>query len=179
MPPADSRGGGGTMTMTLWTPGSSSSSRSASTYCPAVAAASMSTGLRVPASGGRMARSATSVSGRSAASRRPWLSSASAAVTPGPPALVSTATSRPAGSGHQASARAQSNSSSLVLARMTPARRKAALKADSCPASAPVWLATARCPAAKRPTFRAMTGLWRVAVRAAWTKRRPSLMPSR
>jgi hypothetical protein len=86
----------------------------------------MSTGLCRLAAGGRMAFSAAWLSAERSARRRPFISNASAAVTPGPPALVTTATRRPLGSGHQASARAQWNISSVVVARITPALAKAA-----------------------------------------------------
>ncbi len=139
----------------------------------------MSTGLHTLATGGKNALSACWVSSCKLARCRPCASRASAAVTPGPPELVNTATDRPWGRGHHARARAQSNISSVVSARITPARSKAALKALSWPASAPVCDAAARRPLAKRPTLSAMTGFCLVTRRACSTKRRPSLTPSR
>jgi hypothetical protein len=120
----------------------------------------MSTGLLTLAAGGKMRAHGGFRLRLERGERKPSASSASAAVTPGPPALVRTATRRPRGSGHQASARAQSNSSSLVSARMTPARRKAALYADSRPARAPVWLATAARPLAQTADLEGEDGLF-------------------
>ena len=64
----------------------------------------------------------------SGARLRPFSSSASAARMAGPPALVRMATRLPWGRGCHASARPQSNNSSIVVAPSTPARRKAACR---------------------------------------------------
>ncbi len=178
-PPVVAGGGGGVMNSTISTPGSSSSRRRQPAYCSGVAEASISTGLCVLAAAGSRAARALSVWGANWARVRPACSSASAAVTPGPPALVSTATLRPWGSGHQARARAHWNISSVVLARSTPARAKAASKAASAPASAPVCEAAARRPASKRPTFSATSGFRRAAWRAFSTNCAPFCTPSR
>ena len=73
----------------------------------------------------------------------PFISRASAAITPGPPALVSTAMRGPAGRGQASSASAQSNIVSALAARRIPALSKAASNAASDPASAPVCEAAA------------------------------------
>ncbi len=86
----------------------------------------MSTGLSRAAASGRNEASSATVSADNEASSIPAASTASAAATAGPPASVRMATRGPEGTGHHESARAQSNISSAVSARRTPARRKAA-----------------------------------------------------
>ena len=83
--------------------------------------ASMSTGLPTAAASGRNVRSALVVASASAGSSSPCASQASAARMPGPPALVRIATRLPRGTGWLASSVATSNSSSIVVVRMTPA----------------------------------------------------------
>ena len=80
---------------------------------------------------------------------------------PGPPALVTTPTRGPAGTGCVDSSAATSNSSSSVPVRMTPACSNSASTATSRLASAAEWLDAARVPAAERPDFTATIGLWR------------------
>ena len=72
---------------------------SAAANASAVTAAPASTGLAVLASGGRSARSRVWRSSGSGSARRPEVMQASAAMTPPPPTLVSTATAGPAGNG--------------------------------------------------------------------------------
>ena len=75
-----------------------------------------------PACGGRNARSASRVAARERRQRRGRCAShASASRMPGPPALVTTPTRGPAGTGWVDSSAATSNSSSSVLVRITPA----------------------------------------------------------
>ena len=66
--------------------------------------------------------------------------------TPHPPAVVSTATFGPRGSGCVANVAAASNASSTVAARLTPACRHMPAKTRSSLASAPVCDAAARWP---------------------------------
>ena len=104
-------GEGSKMGRTAHTAASSSSKRRLRSYCSGVAEPSTSTGLRRLATGGKKARRAARVASLRSARRSPALSSASAAITPGPPAPVNTATSFPLIGGHHASARAQSSKS--------------------------------------------------------------------
>ena len=128
----------------------------------------MSTGFRTLASAGRKARRAFRVLGSRAASSRPAYSHASAAMMPGPPAFVRIATRFPAGTGWDSSRTAVSNSSSIVLVRITPLCRNSASTAASEPASAPVWDDAAREPPGVRPLFTAMIGFVRATRRASW-----------
>ena len=84
---------------------------------------------------------------------------ASLVTTPQPPAVVSTTTFGPFGSGWVANVAAASNASSTVAARVTPAWRHAPSKTLSSAASAPVWLAAARAPFAVAPPFTTTSGL--------------------
>ena len=151
-------GGGGRMTIAESTLSSWRRISRHWAYCSGDAEASMSTGLWMLAAGGRMADKAVSVDSLNWARIKPSLSSESAAMTPGPPALVTIPILFPFGSGQFSNACAQSNICSAVSARRMPAFSKAASKAVSEAASAPVCDAAAFCPASKRPTFNAITG---------------------
>ena len=91
----------------------------------------MSTGLAIDASGGqRLGEARAAWPRRAAGSRSPSASQASAHRIPGPPALVSTATRSPRGSGWRASTPATSNISPTVSARITPACANSASTVD-------------------------------------------------
>ena len=85
---------------------------------------------------------------------------------PRPPALVSTATRRPRGSGWVESSTDTSTSSSSVSARITPAWWKSAAAAASELVSAAVWEPAAFAPADVRPLFSARIGFERDTRRA-------------
>ena len=105
--------------------------------------------------------------------RSPAASQASAQATPGPPALVSTATRSPRGSGWRASSPATSNISPTVSARSTPACANSASTVTSDAASsAPVCDDAARRPAAVRALLTATIGLAVVIRRAIRPNRR-------
>ena len=141
-------------------------------YSSGPADATMSTGLPVLAAGGRNAPSRARVSGENGGTVSPDDSQASTARMPGPPALVTMATRRPAGSGCASRQAAMSNISSIVSARMTPAWWKSASTATSLAASAAVWLPAARDPPRVRPAFTATIGLVRPMRRASRANRR-------
>ena len=84
---------------------------------------------------------------------------ASEVTTPHPPAVVSTTTFGPAGSGWVANVAAASNASSTVAARVTPAWRQTPSNTLSSAASAPVWLAAARAPPSVVPPLTTTSGL--------------------
>ena len=84
---------------TASTASSASRIRSERSYWSAVAEAIMFTGLPVEASGARPSASRARVAADGGSIRRPAASQASAQRVPGPPALVSTATRSPRGSG--------------------------------------------------------------------------------
>ncbi len=111
-------------------------------------------------------------------SSTPSRSAVSAAMMPGPPAFVMTSRPFPAGIFPSAKASAVSNRSCTPWARITPVCLKAASKAVSDPASAPVWDEAARAPASVPPDFRRMTGLTLVAFAAISMKRLPSTTSS-
>ena len=116
-----------------------------------VSAAARSIGLPRLHRGGSSASIAarrSSGSDRSDSSER---ASASAVSTPHPPAVVSTATFGPRGSGWVAKVAAASNASSTVVARLTPACRHMPAKIRSSVASAPVCDAAARRPPGVAP----------------------------
>ena len=83
-------------------------------------------GLPTLAAAGSLPRSSSAIAALREATFMPACSTASAAMMPGPPALVMMATRSPLGSGCMARAVARSNRPSKVSARMTPARLKAA-----------------------------------------------------
>jgi hypothetical protein len=86
---------------------------------------------------------------------------------PGPPALVTMATRRPAGTGCLERKAATSNISASVSVRMTPVWRKSASTVTSeAASSAPVCEAVPRSPAADRPLLTATSGLVREKRRA-------------
>ncbi len=98
---------------------------------------------------------------------------------PGPPALVSTATRRPSGSGWLASIEATSSISARLSVRITPACWKRASTVTSEAASiAPVWELVARAPAAERPLFTTTIGFTLPTRGATREKRRGSLNDS-
>jgi hypothetical protein len=103
---------------------------------------------------------------------------ASAVTTPPPPAVVSTTTFGPSGRGWVAKVAAASNASSTVAARVAPACRQTPSKSRSSLASAPVWLAAARCPPSVAPPFTSTTGFSAAAAASRCRKSRPSPMPS-
>ena len=98
--------------------------------------------------------------------------SASVAIAPGPPALVTIESRFPFGRGCLARISAISNRSEIVCTRNTPQRRKAAFKTSSLPVKAPVCEAAAFAAASVCPTLRTMMGLSiatsRAADRNAW-----------
>ena len=141
-------------------------------YASGPADATMSTGLVTVASAGRKARSVSRVASENSETARPAASQASTARMPGPPALVTIATRRPAGSGCASRHAATSNISSIVSARITPDCWNSALTATSLAASAAVWLPAARDPARVRPAFTATIGLVRAIRRAMRPNRR-------
>ncbi len=78
---------------------------------------------------------------------------ASAVTTPQPPAVVTTHTRGPFGSGWVAKVAAASYASSIVAARTTPAWRQPPSKTRSSVARLPVWLAAARAPTSEAPAL--------------------------
>ena len=133
----------------------------------------MSTGLVVDASAGSASARRARVAAESGSIRRPSASHASAQRIPGPPALVSTATRLPRGSGWRASTPAASNISPTVSARSTPACANSASTVTSeAASSAPVCDDAARWPAAVRPLLTATIGLSFVMRRAIRPNRR-------
>jgi hypothetical protein len=79
---------------------------------------------------------------------------------PGPPALVTIPTRRPAGTGWLASSEATANSSPKLSVRITPACwNRASTVTSEAASSAPVCDDVALAPAAERPLLTASTGL--------------------
>ena len=123
---------GGTMAVGAWISstasafGSASTGSSAAGYRSGGASPMMSTGLPRDHVGGSTASSAARVSGASAASRPPPATSASVAITPGPPPLLTIASRSPLTPRMRASVSAAPNSSRVVSTRNMPARRNAA-----------------------------------------------------
>ena len=121
----------------------------ASRYCSAVAVAIMSTGFAER----RLGRQGTppgapAPAAGSAGTSRPAASQASAHMIPGPPALVSTPTRRPVGSGWLASSEATSSISARLSVRITPACSKSASTVTSeAESMAPVCELVARAAA--------------------------------
>ena len=78
---------------------------------------------------------------------------------PGPPALVTIPTRRPAGSGWVESSEATSSSSERVSARITPhcSKRASTVRSDAA-RRAPVCELAARAPTAERPLLTTTTG---------------------
>lgn len=132
----------------------------------------MSTGFATLASAGKNRRSSSRVESARSAIWSPRFTQASVAMMAGPPALVTIATRLPSGSGQRSSARATSNSSSMVFARSTPHCSRKADTVTSVPAIAPVWLVAARAPSAVRPDFTIRIGFLRVTRFAISVKRR-------
>ena len=110
-----------------------------------VSAAARSIGLPRLQRGGSSASIAARRSSGKERSDSSERASASAVRTPQPPAVVSTATFGPRGSGCVAKVAAASNASSTVVARLTPACRHMPAKIRSSLASAPVCDAAACC----------------------------------
>ena len=102
----------------------------------------------------------------------------SAAITPGPPALVTTASRLPDVRTPESSVFAVAKKSVKSSTRSAPARRRAESNTASEPTRAPVWETAAFEPCSWRPDFMITTGLVRAAARSALMKRRASLMPS-
>ncbi len=149
-------------TITMSIPSSSSSVARARAYSPSAADAIMSTGLPTLASAGRKEARVARVCSENVAISSPRLTQASVAMMAGPPALVTMPTRLPAGSGQRSSARTTPNSSSMVLARITPHCRRNADTVTSAPAIAPVWLVAARAPSAVRPDLTTRMGFLRL-----------------
>ncbi len=103
---------------------------------------------------------------------------ASAVTTPHPPAVVSTTTLGPAGSGCVAKVAAASKASATVEALVAPAWRQTPSKTRSSLARAPVWLAAARWPPSVAPPFTSTRGLRAAASRIRAAKATPSPTPS-
>ena len=102
----------------------------------------------------------------------------SAAITPAPPPLVTIMRRSPRNSAPRARVSAAPNNSRRVSTRSIPARRIAASKTSSAPASAPVCEAPPWPPRRARPAFTTMTGLLRAAARAADMNLRAVLIDS-
>ena len=131
----------------------------------------MSTGFAPDQVGGSSASSWLRNASLKARSGTPASAAASAAITPAPPPLVIRvrASSLPSSRlpDKRASVSAAMNRSCKVSTRSMPARRMAASKTMSEPASAPVCEAAACMPFPARPAFTTITGLLRAAARAA------------
>ena len=126
----------------------------------------MSTGFETAASMGRNDRSAAWVAADSSGTLNPCPAQASAARTPGPPALATSPTRPPRGSGWRASTSATSKSSSVLSTRMTPVWRNSASTTSSELARAAVCEAAPRVPGALRPLLTATIGLFPLTRRA-------------
>ena len=118
------------------------------------------------------------VSGLMSDSSPPPPMSASVAMTPGPPALVTMDRRRPLGRGCLARISLTSNSSLIESTRSTPARRKAASRTSSEPVSEPVCEAAAFAASTVRPGLMTMIGLVSATSRAADRNARASPMVS-
>ena len=138
----------------------------------------MSIGLLWLHTDGRTALSASIVSGLMSDSSPPPPISASVAMTPGPPALVTMDSRRPRGRGCLARISETSNSSLIESTRSTPARRKAASRTSSEPVSEPVCEAAAFAAWTVRPGLMTMIGFDSATSRAADRKARASPMVS-
>ncbi|GBE02777.1 hypothetical protein BMS3Abin08_02229 [bacterium BMS3Abin08] len=97
---------------------------------------------------------------------------------PGPPALVMIRILSPLGSLPGIKILAISKSSFIPEALITPVCLKAARKAVSEPASAPVWEEAALAPACVPPDFIRMMGFFLVALRATLINLSPSTTSS-
>ena len=100
--------------------------------------------------------------------------SASVAMTPGPPALVTIERRGPRGRGCFARISETSNSSLMESTRSTPARRNAASRTSSEPVREPVCDAAAFAAWAVRPGLMTMIGLVSATSRADDRKARAS-----
>ena len=138
----------------------------------------MSIGLLWLQTGGRTVFSASIVSGEIADSRPPPPMSASVAMTPGPPALVTIERRGPRGLGCLERMSETMNSSLILSTRSTPARRKAASRTSSEPVREPVCEAAAFAASAVRPGLMTMIGFDSATSRAADRKARASPMVS-
>ncbi len=122
-------------------------------------AAVVSTGLVTAAPDGSRPASRRRVATARAGTTSPWSPHASAASTPAPPALVTTATRFPAGNGCAASRAATSTTSPRPGTAMMPACRNSASWVTSGVAAAAVCEAAAAWPAADRPPTTVITGI--------------------
>jgi len=104
--------------------------------------------------------------------------SASVAMTPGPPALVTIARRGPAGRRWRPTSSAQWKISPISPTRTTPARANAASYTASSEASAPVCEAAALADSVNRPALNATIGLERANARAAVMNSRASVSDS-
>ena len=138
----------------------------------------MSIGLLWLQTDGRTALSASIVSGEISDSSPPPPMSASVAMTPGPPALVTIERRGPRGRGCLARMSETWNSSLMESTRRTPARRKAASRTSSEPVREPVCDAAAFAAWAVRPGLMTMIGFDRATSRAADRKALASPMVS-
>ena len=106
-------------------------------------------------------------SGLGSETSNPDASAASAAITPGPPELVTMAIRFPSILGTKVNALPRSNISSTLNTRSAPHWRSDASKIASAPPRAPVWDCAARCPDRVRPDFKTINGFDREQARAA------------
>ena len=156
-------------TITQTTASTSSSAATAARHSPNAAAsiaAVVSTGFAIVAPDGRISASRCLVGSEIGASTSPSSMQASAASTPAPPALDTTATRRPAGQGWQDRNAAVPISSPRLSVAMTPACSNSASRVTSGVAAAAVCDFAARWPSADRPPTTVSTGIWRPTRRA-------------
>lgn len=127
------------MASTASTFGSASAAAVASKKRCAGASPMMSIGLQRDHCAGSFWFSEEMVSGARQASTTPFSAALSAAITPGPPPLVTIARRPPCGNLLAESTRAAAKSCVYVWTRTLPPRRSAASKTASSPTRAPVW----------------------------------------
>ena len=120
----------------------------------------MSTGFFTEAAAGRKERSSAFVSSLIGAICMPNSQTASVAMMPGPPELVTIATRSPFGIGQLANTLAVEKRSLSDISRMTPDCFKSASAARSPPAREPVCEEAAEAPAAERPALSATMGFF-------------------
>ena len=138
-----------------------------------------STGLPIDPNTGTTSFSRARVSGVNWAISMPSSPARSAMITPAPPDRVMTAMPLPCAGSQQDSTSTMSSSCSSLRTRSSPYCRATPSNTASAPASAPVWDAAARAPAAVRPTLIATSGLpLSIAKRAVSMNRSPLRSPS-
>ena len=138
----------------------------ASANASGLAVAPTSTGLVARPLGPTTPSSPRRVSRASGTTVSPAAAHASAARMPGPEELPTIATLRPRGSGWVCSSCAESNSSSRVSTRITPAWRNSASTAESVEVSTAVWEEATVSGRPVRPPLTATIGLRRETRRA-------------